>query len=65
MPEQGVWVVYILLCRNGAYYVGLTNELARRWEEHRSGRGRFALVALALLTTLTLSDSLPIRRPSG
>ena len=33
------WWVYILLCRDGAYYVGVTNDLARRWEEHRSGRG--------------------------
>jgi predicted GIY-YIG superfamily endonuclease len=33
------WWVYILLCRNGTYYVGLTNDLARRWEEHQSGRG--------------------------
>ena len=33
------WHVYVLLCRNGAYYVGVTTDLTRRWEEHRTGRG--------------------------
>lgn len=37
-PTKG-WRVYILLCRNGAYYVGVTNDLTRRWDEHRTGRG--------------------------
>jgi predicted GIY-YIG superfamily endonuclease len=33
------WFVYILLCRNGGYYVGVTNDLARRWQEHLTARG--------------------------
>ncbi len=33
------WCVYILLCRNGAYYVGTTNDLKKRIDEHLSGRG--------------------------
>jgi len=33
------WHVYILLCRDGAFYVGMTSDLQRRWEEHSSGRG--------------------------
>ena len=37
--KDGGWFVYILLCRDGAYYVGVTNDLARRWEEHAGGRG--------------------------
>ena len=32
--EQGGWTVYILLCRNGAYYVGQTDDLDRRLAEH-------------------------------
>ena len=36
---QGGWTVYILLCRNGAYYIGVTNDPRRRWDEHREGRG--------------------------
>lgn len=29
--------VYILLCADGAYYTGVTNDLDRRLEEHQSG----------------------------
>jgi predicted GIY-YIG superfamily endonuclease len=39
MSETGVWHVYILQCRDGAYYIGITNDLARRWSEHSTGRG--------------------------
>ena len=34
-----MWVVYILECRNGAYYTGATNDLSRRIEEHKKGLG--------------------------
>ena len=30
---------YILLCANGKYYVGSTDNLERRLKEHESGRG--------------------------
>ncbi len=31
--------VYILLCSNGSYYTGSTNDLERRLQEHFSGEG--------------------------
>lgn len=34
-----MWHVYILSCSNGAYYIGSTNDLERRLQEHFSGRG--------------------------
>ncbi len=33
------WCVYALRCRNNYIYIGSTNDLARRLEEHRSGKG--------------------------
>lgn len=30
---------YILLCSNGEYYVGSTEDLDKRLQEHQSGRG--------------------------
>lgn len=33
------WVVYILECSDKSLYTGITNDLERRLEEHRSGRG--------------------------
>lgn len=33
------WTVYILRCGDGTLYTGCTNNLPRRLEAHRSGRG--------------------------
>ena len=33
------WIVYILECSDKSLYTGITNDLERRLEEHRSGRG--------------------------
>ena len=32
-----MFYAYILLCDNGAYYKGFTNDLERRYQEHLSG----------------------------
>ena len=34
-----MWYIYILECRNGAYYTGATNDVARRVKEHQQGLG--------------------------
>ena len=34
-----MWCVYILECRNNAYYTGATNDVARRVQEHKKGLG--------------------------
>jgi predicted GIY-YIG superfamily endonuclease len=31
--------LYVLQCESGKYYVGKTNDVMRRFEEHKSGRG--------------------------
>ncbi len=36
MPE---WTVYILRCRDGSLYTGITTDPERRLAEHNSGRG--------------------------
>jgi putative endonuclease len=33
------WIVYILECSDRSLYTGITNDLDRRLEEHRAGRG--------------------------
>ena len=33
------WIVYILECSDNSLYTGITNDMARRLEEHRTGRG--------------------------
>ncbi|MFN2571446.1 MAG: GIY-YIG nuclease family protein [Gemmatimonadales bacterium] len=32
------WVVYLLRCRDGSLYTGITNDLPRRLASHESGR---------------------------
>ena len=34
-----MYYVYMLRCRDGSLYTGLTNDLPRRWALHVSGRG--------------------------
>ena len=33
------WIVYIVRCRDGSYYTGITTDLARRIAEHNSPEG--------------------------
>ena len=33
------WCVYLIECRNGSYYAGITNRLDVRYAAHVSGRG--------------------------
>ena len=33
------WYLYLLECENGSFYTGVTQDLDRRFEEHRSGMG--------------------------
>ena len=32
------WVVYLLRCRDGSLYTGITKDLARRLAAHRAGK---------------------------
>ena len=37
--EQKQWVLYILECRDGTLYTGITDNLQRRLRAHESGKG--------------------------
>jgi putative endonuclease len=36
---EKIWYVYILQCRDGSYYTGVTNDLEKRMKAHASGKG--------------------------
>jgi putative endonuclease len=41
IPEQvytATWSLYILRCRDGSFYTGVTNDIERRFREHEVGR---------------------------
>lgn len=39
IPDKNNWLVYILKCRNGYLYTGITNHLEKRLSDHAEGRG--------------------------
>jgi putative endonuclease len=34
-----MWCVYLIECRNGAWYAGITNDLPSRYAAHVAGKG--------------------------
>lgn len=34
-----MWFVYILLCEDGSLYTGVTNNLEKRFLDHKNGKG--------------------------
>ena len=34
-----MYFVYLLECRDGSIYTGITTDVTRRFEEHKAGRG--------------------------
>ncbi len=39
VPEKGKVFVYVLLCKDNSFYIGITDDLYRRWYEHKTGQG--------------------------
>jgi restriction endonuclease S subunit/predicted GIY-YIG superfamily endonuclease len=39
LPDGKKWFVYVLLCEDGSFYKGMTNDLYRRYYEHKTGQG--------------------------
>jgi len=36
--QESIWTVYIVECRDGTFYTGITTDLARRLDQHNRGR---------------------------
>lgn len=54
------WFVYLLRCRDGSLYTGITNDLERRLASHRAGTGS-AYVRTRLPIRLVYRESQPDR----
>ncbi len=61
LPLQTSWVVYIIRCRDGSYYTGITTDLARRITEHNSPGGGAKYTRPRRPVTLVHSESAPSR----
>lgn len=36
---SGPWYVYVILCEDDSFYIGVAKDVDRRFEEHRKGQG--------------------------
>lgn len=36
---EQIWYLYMLRCRDGSLYTGITTDVEKRLEQHRSGKG--------------------------
>ena len=36
---ESIWYLYILRCRDGSLYTGITTDVDKRFEAHASGKG--------------------------
>lgn len=50
------WCVYILRCKDGTLYTGITDDLERRLEAHRAGKGAKYTRGRAPLTLVYRED---------
>ncbi len=58
-PPPGAWWLYLIECRNGAWYAGITNRLEARYAAHAAGTGAKYTRAnppVRLLATRAYSD---------
>lgn len=65
MVDQN-WVVYCLVCGDGSFYVGATNDLTKRVRAHRAGkgarytRGRLPIKVVTVSSEHTKSEALKL-----
>ena len=61
----GEWCVYVLHCRNGSLYTGITNDLAQRLKQHEQGKGSKYVRSwrpFELVKTISCKDAAEARR---
>ncbi len=56
-----LWIIYIVHCRDGSYYTGITTDLTRRIAEHNSPGGGAKYTRPRRPVTLVYSESAPSR----
>lgn len=63
--KGGEWCVYVLNCRNGSLYTGITNDLAQRLKQHERGKGSKYVRSwrpIELVKTISCKDAGEARR---
>lgn len=50
------WYVYMVRCKNGSLYTGITNDLQKRIDRHNSKKGSKAVVMMGVPITLEYQE---------
>lgn len=58
LPQE-LYYVYILECKEGSFYIGLTNELIRSFEEHCKGKYETCYTFKRRPVTLVYYETIP------
>jgi predicted GIY-YIG superfamily endonuclease len=58
LPQE-LYYVYILECKDDSFYIGLTNELIRRFEEHCKGEYETCYTYKRMPVTLVYYETIP------
>jgi predicted GIY-YIG superfamily endonuclease len=58
LPQE-LYYVYILECKDSSFYIGLTNELIRRFEEHCKGEYETCYTYKRRPVTLVYYETIP------
>ena len=68
-PPAAAWVVYILRCRDGSLYTGITNDLPKRLRTHAAGKAsrytRSRLPVRPLYSEPQATKSLALKREAA
>ncbi|MFZ5800672.1 MAG: GIY-YIG nuclease family protein [Candidatus Omnitrophota bacterium] len=66
LAQEEEWFVYMLQCRDGKIYTGITNDFERRIKQHNRGQGcrftKFRTPVTLLHKEVFLSKSLALKR---
>jgi putative endonuclease len=54
------WIFYVLLCADGTYYAGVTNDMDRRFRAHNAGTAsKYTMVRIRLPVTIVFKVQCP------
>ncbi|MFA7219150.1 MAG: GIY-YIG nuclease family protein [Synergistaceae bacterium] len=53
-----IWYVYMVRCKNGSLYTGITNDLERRISKHNSKKGSKAVIMMGVPVVLAYQEEM-------
>lgn len=61
-PRPGCFFVYAIRCEDNSIYIGHTDNLARRWAEHKKGQGADWTKKISLSALFTMKNMIVVKK---